>query len=239
MLAAYTAGDYFEGGSIGYDSYARQQDALRTTFERVTRGLVRAGASGGDLLEIGSGYGLFLDAARPAFRSLLGTEYSEAAAASARSRGHDVRVGGVEAVPGERTFDCIVATHVVEHVYDPRAYVARLLPLLRPGGRVLLATPDMGSAWRQVMGRRWPSFKPPEHVLYFDRRTLRALLVDGGFEDIRPFPYLHSFPLGLILRKLGARSPERRLGRVGEIAVPLPWTTLALIARKPRRPDQG
>ena len=209
------------------------------TFDRVVRGLVRAGASGGDLLEIGAGYGLFLDAARPAFRSVLGTEYAEAAAAAARSRGHDVRVGGIDTVPADRTFDCIVATHVVEHVYDPRGYVARVMSLLRPGGRLLLATPDMGSPWRHALGRRWPSFKAPEHVLYFDRRTLRALLDAAGFEDIRPFGYLHSFPLALILRKLGARSAERRLGRVGEIPIPLPGTTLALIARRPGRSDQG
>ena len=237
MLAVYASGDYFEGAAVGYDSYARQRTALRATFDRVSKALVRMGASGGDLLEVGAGYGLFLEAVGPASRSVMGTEYSDAVAADGRARGLDLRTGGVDAVPPDRRFDCIVGTHVIEHVYDPRAFVASLVYRLRPGGFLLLATPDMGSPWRRAMGRRWPSFKVPEHVIYFDRRTLRALLVDAGLEDVRPFPYLHSFPLALIFRKLGARSAERRLGSVGEIPIPLPWTTLALIARKPGRPD--
>ena len=239
MLAIYASGDYFEGAAVGYDSYARQRAALRATFDRVSKALVRMGAPGGDLLEVGAGYGLFLEAIRPAYGSVMGTEYSDAVAADGRSRGLDLRTGGIDAVPADRRFDCIVGAHVIEHVYDPRAFVAGLVDRLRPGGYLLLATPDMGSPWRRAMGRRWPSFKVPEHVTYYDRRTLRALLVDARLEDIRPFPYLHSFPLALIFRKLGAKSAERRLGRVGEIPIPLPWTTLALIARKPGRPDQG
>lgn len=239
MLAVYASGDYFEGEAIGYDSYAYQHVALRTTFERVARELVRAGASGGDLLEVGAGYGLFLEAVAPVSRSVMGTDFADAVAASARSRGLDVRTGGLDAVPAGMSFDCIVGAHVIEHVYDPRAFVSSLVDRLRPGGYVVLGTPDMGSPWRRAMGRRWPSFKVPEHVVYFDRRTLRTLLIDAGLEDVRPFRYLHSFPLALIFRKLGAKSAERRLGRLGQIPIPIPWTTLALIARKPAVPDQG
>ena len=239
MLAVYASGDYFEGEAIGYDDYAYQHIALRATFERVSRELVRAGVSGGDLLEVGAGHGLFLEAVAPGSRSVMGTELADAVAAAARSRGLDVRTGGLDAVPADRTFDCIVGAHVIEHVYDPRAFVSSVVDRLRPGGYLLLGTPDMGSPWRRAMGRRWPSFKVPEHVLYFDRRTLRAVLVGAGLEDIRPFRYLHSFPLALIFRKLGAKSPERRLGRLGQIPIPMPWTTLALIARKPAIRDQG
>jgi SAM-dependent methyltransferase len=239
MLDLYRTGDYFEGREVGYDSYAEQEAALRATFRRVAKDLVKAGYAGGDLLEVGAGFGYLLETVRPDFRSVMGTEYAAAAAEAAQARGLDVRVGGLDAVPADRMFDCIVGAHVIEHVYDPRAFVGELMTRLRPGGRVILGTPDMGSAWRRLMGRRWPSFKVPEHVLYFDRPTLTALLIDAGFEDVRSLPYLHSFPLSLIFGKLGVRSASRRLGALGRLPVPLPATTLALSGRKPGDRSQG
>jgi SAM-dependent methyltransferase len=233
MLAAYSSGGYFDGRAIGYDDYAVQEEALRSTFRRVSSGLVRAGYSGGDLLEIGAGYGFLLDALRPSFRSVMGTEFASEAATRAQQRGLDVRLGGLDELAGDLTFDCIVATHVIEHVYAPRAFIDAVRARLRPGGVVLLGTPDMGSVWRRVMGPRWPSFKVPEHVLYFDRAHLSQLLRDAGMEDVRSFPFLHSFPVSLILTKLGMASAGRRLGSVGRIPIPLPATTLALTARRP------
>jgi len=233
MLVLYQRGDYFEGGDLGYDSYADQTRALRATFRRVAHNLVRSGLAGGDLLDVGCGYGLLLDQARGAFRSLAGTELSDEAAAQARRRGLDVVTGGLDALPGDRTFDCIVCAHVIEHVYDPRSFVATLRERLRPGGSVVIATPDMGSAWRRSLRSRWPSFKVPEHVLYFDRRTLARLLDEAGFDDVREFPYPHAFPLALIADKVGLGALGRLSNRLRSVSVWLPATTLALSARRP------
>lgn len=235
MLDLYRSGEYFEGGEVGYQSYSDQEPALRATFRRVTRELVRSGFAGGDLLEVGCGYGFLLEEAKGSFRSVIGTEFSEGAAAAARSRGLDVVTGGLDALPdANRQFDCIVSAHVVEHVYDPRAFVGTLRGRLHPGGALVLGTPDIGSGWRRTMHRRWPSFKIPEHVLYFDRRSLARLLRESGMEDIHTFPYPHSFPLALVIRKLGLQSLAKRLGRISRTPIWLPATTLALSARRPR-----
>src|SRR4030095_8598990 len=61
---------------------------------------------------------------------------------------------------------------VSAHLYQPRAFVRRLATLLRPGGRVALATPNYDSWLRRLLGRRTVSFKIPEHVAYYDPRTL-------------------------------------------------------------------
>lgn len=233
MLELYRSGEYFEGGEMGYDSYEEQEGALRATYRRLVRQLVRAGYAGGDLLEVGCGYGFLLEEARRAFNSCTGTEFSADAARAARARGLAVFVGGIDGLPVGSTFDCIVAAHVVEHVYDPHAFVAGLRDLLRPGGRMVLGTPDMGSAWRRTMGARWPSFKIPEHVMYFDRRSLTRLLSDAGMEEVRPFPFPHAFPLSLVAKKVGMGFIARRLGRAGAIPVWLPATTLAASARRP------
>jgi SAM-dependent methyltransferase len=237
MLEMYSSSEYYEGGEIGYDSYGVQELALRATFRRTVRELVRSGFAGGDLLEVGCGYGYMLEEAGSAFRHVTGTEYSRRAAASARERGLDVVTGGTADLPPDASFDCVISAHVVEHVYDPPSFVSGLVELLRPGGVLVLATPDMGSLWRRAMGSRWPSFKLPEHVVYFDRPSLQRLLTGAGLEDVRPFPYPHAFPLALIVSKLGL--PGELVGRLGGMPIWLPATTLALSARQRRQPAEG
>jgi SAM-dependent methyltransferase len=239
MLELYDSSEYYEGGTVGYESYSAQEPSLRTTFERVVRQLVDAGMAGGDLLEIGCGQGFFLDAARSAFRSSTGTEYSQAAVASARARGLDVVAGGIDELPPEARYDCIFSGHVLEHVYEPRPFVAQLVARLRPNGVLVLGTPDMGSVWRRVMGSRWPSYKIPEHVTYFDRTTLRRLLDDSGLEDVKPFDYRHAFPIALVLRRLGLGAVAGRLGRLATTPLWLPATTLAMSGRKPATESGG
>jgi len=233
MLELYRSGEYYEGGLVGYDSYSGQEAALRATFGRIVDELVRAGFGGGDLLEVGCGYGYFLEAARPAFTTVLGTEFSQTAAAAARGRGLDVITGGLADLPAGARFDCVFSGHVVEHIYDPRAFVAGLHELLRPGGVIVLGAPDSGSFLARTMGSRWPSFKIPEHVVYFDRATLSRLMADAGLEDVRPFHYPHAFPLALVFKRLGLGWLGDRSGRLGRVPIWLPATTVAVSGRRP------
>jgi hypothetical protein len=79
------------------------------------------------------------------------------------------------------------------------------------------------------MGRRWPSFKVPEHVVYFDFDSLKKLLVNAGLSEVRALPYPHAFPMGLLAAKFGLSLPQV-LARVN---VWVPATTVAAYARVP------
>lgn len=225
MTDRYVRGDYFEGD--GYASYESQEASLRRTFRRLLGQLDRAGLAGGDVLEVGCGYGYFLDEAQGHFRARYGTEMS-VRAVDRMARG-DVTVfaGGLEAVPADLRVDAIVAFHVIEHIYDPCAFLAEARRFLRPGGAVVLAAPDMAGFWRHVLGRRWPSFKIPEHVAFYDRGTLADLMRRSGLRDIRRIPYLHDFPLGEIVGKAGLPAPSP----LARLPVPLPATTVCLAGR--------
>jgi SAM-dependent methyltransferase len=239
MRAMYESGEYFEGGAAGYDSYLAQEPALRATFRSVVANLVKAGFAGGELLEVGSGYGYFLDEARAAFSAITGTELSARAAAAARSLGLPVVTGGLDALPVAARFDCIFSGHVIEHVYEPAFFMARLVGLLRPGGVLVLGTPDGGSGWRRLMGSRWPSYKLPEHVVFYDRQALARLFAEAGLINVRPFPYPHAFPLALILQRLGLGWLARRSGHLGRQALWLPATTTAMSGRRREGPADG
>jgi hypothetical protein len=77
------------------------------------------------------------------------------------------------------------------------------------------------------MGRRWPSLKAPEHILYFDYRSLSSLMRRAGLSDIRRLPYPHAFPLSLIAAKFGFKLPPW----LGHIKVWVPATTVAAYGR--------
>jgi SAM-dependent methyltransferase len=224
MLALYRQDQYFSGNDEGgYDDYAAQELALRATFRRLLKTFAARVKTGGTLLEVGCGFGFLLDEARPYFSRRVGTDFSTRAVGIAQSRADQVHVGGIETIAESERFDCVVAVHVIEHVYHPHKFVETLLERIRPGGSLLIAAPDMGSFWRKFMGSRWPSFKLPEHVLYFDANTLEKVLRECGVQKVTRMPYPHAFPLPLIASKVGVRLPER----LGRYNLWLPATTIA------------
>jgi len=225
MYRAYSEDNYFEGGDSGYSdtSYALQERALRSTFKRLLRNMQKRKLTGGALLEVGCGYGYLLEEAKEFFSLRVGTEFSRQGMMLASTRADRVYEGGIEQLPATLKFDCVLATHVIEHVYKPLEFVGRLIDHTKPGGKVVLAAPDMGGLLRKLMGRRWPSFKIPEHVLYFDATTLSSLMRQRGLLDVRLLPYPHAFPLGLIAAKLGLPFPSA----LGGANVWVPTTTIA------------
>ncbi len=231
MQEVYRQPSYYEGGACGYadTSYIAQEPALRATFKRLLHNLAKRGLTDGQLLEIGCGYGYLLDEARAFFDDRVGTEFSSQGAEIARATGAEVFVGGIEQVPAERKFDCVIATQVIEHVYEPLSFVKQLADLTTSGGHIVLATPDIGGALRRVMGRRWPSFKVPEHVVYFEFRTLSSLMRQAGLSDVRRLPYPHAFPFGLIATKFGFTLPPL----LAHLKVWVPATTVATYGRVP------
>lgn len=230
-VALYQTDDYYAGtDGGGYGDYRAQEVALRLTFRRFLNRLQTAGMAGGDLLEVGCAYGFLLDEARPFFTRRAGIDFSSEALVSARPLADKVYLGNLEAVDDGSKYQTVLATQVIEHVYDPRRFVDQATRLLEPGGWLVLATPNMGSGWRRLMGRRWPSFKTPEHVTYFDRSTLGNLLTGAGLGQITEIPYPHAFPLALVAAKLGLGVPPRWAGT----SLWIPATTLAMAGRKVR-----
>lgn len=226
MRSFYTNDSYFEGGDSGYSdtSYGDQERALSATFKRLMRNLHKRGLTGGSLLEVGCGYGYLLEEAVEYFSSRVGTEFSAQGVKLSATKADKVYEGGIEQIPADDQFDFVIATHVIEHIYQPQEFVKQLISHVKPNGTVVLAAPDMGGMLRKVMGHRWASFKIPEHVIYFDADTLSTLMKQTGLTDIQRLPYPHAFPLALIASKFGLPMPSA----LGKANIWVPATTIAL-----------
>ncbi len=188
LLAAQYDRDYFhcsEPTFGGYEDYEADRAEITRTFRRRMRQLAPfVGAAAPRLLDVGCATGIFLEVARDAGWSGEGLDISEYALARAREKGFAARPGTLaDADFSPRSFDVLTLWDVVEHLPDPAGALARAHRLLRPGGTLALSTPDAGSLLARLLGRRWLGFRPiDEHLYFFSRRTLAAMLAAAGFE---------------------------------------------------------
>lgn len=178
----YSSADYFEGSDrSGYADYAEQRKVFAMTFRAKLQLLLRHGPVA-DLLEIGCGPGFFLEVAREAgVARAVGVDRNPWAIEIARRAGLDARVGSIEQFDESASFDAVAMLDVIEHIPDPAPFLAAVRRRLRPGGRLLIMTPNLCSTLARFSGRRWVSFKIPEHVLYFTPGSLARVLAQSGF----------------------------------------------------------
>ena len=168
-LAPYHGMQYY-GGRHGVTE--RMCMARRLRF-------VRQVASAGRLLDFGCGDGGFLAAARAVGWGTTGVEMSPD---DARAKGLDV-VERVEDAAGP--FDVITLWHSLEHVRSPRQCLESLVPLLAPGGHVLIAVPNRASWQAQLFGANWFHIDVPRHLSHFTPLAMTRLLAATGLEVAR------------------------------------------------------
>jgi 2-polyprenyl-3-methyl-5-hydroxy-6-metoxy-1,4-benzoquinol methylase len=141
------------------------------------------------LLDLGCGDGAFLRQAQAGGWQVQGLDPDPQAVAEARRQGLPVREGGLEALAGQAgAFDLITLSHVIEHVHDPAALLADCHRLLKPGGSLWLATPNLDAGGHALFGRHWRGLEAPRHLVLFHEDGLRRLLAAAGFVTTRRLP---------------------------------------------------
>ena len=168
---------------------------------------LRYPGKGARVLDIGCGNGRVMMQLRSVGWHVSGVEPDPKSAAQAREAGLDVRVGQLE--PGawpERYFDAITMNHVIEHLHDPIGILRTCAQLLKPGGAISIATPNLRSRGHEIFGRDWLHLDTPRHLVLFSPNSLRKCLEASGF---RPEPDLRLEPTAT---EIFRRSMHIRLG---------------------------
>jgi 2-polyprenyl-3-methyl-5-hydroxy-6-metoxy-1,4-benzoquinol methylase len=151
--------------------------------------IVLKSVRGGQLIDLGCSTGLFLHAVRDAGFAVQGLEFSPQRAAFARTHfGLEVANGALaDQDYRPASFDVVTSFDVIEHVPDPMAELRRIYALLKPGGSVILSTPNIEGLFPRLSYRfakwlgYWPHPEPPYHLYQFSVRTLSAMLAKAGF----------------------------------------------------------
>jgi SAM-dependent methyltransferase len=184
----YPAGYWYQPEAAAADRLAElwRRLALRDHL-RFARRALAAATPGGLVLDVGCGGGLFLRELAPAAHPVLGLDFSLDAARVAWSANGVPAVCATLAQAPLATASCSLITmyHVLEHLYDPAAYLEAARRLLKPGGRLVVQVPN-ASCWQFLMfGENWNGLDIPRHLLDFRERDLRLLLEHCGFEVLR------------------------------------------------------
>jgi SAM-dependent methyltransferase len=181
----------------------------------------------GRILDVGCGLGYLLSAVDERWEK-HGIELSRFAAEYASREGL-VHVGDLRSANyPTHHFDVLVLYHVIEHMHDPVAEIEEIFRVLRPGGALIVGTPDFDSACARRYGEKYRMLNDQTHVSLFTRESLERFLWDHGFcVDRAEFPYFETRHF----------NPEalQRLFQADQMSPPFYGNIMTLYCHKPVR----
>jgi 2-polyprenyl-3-methyl-5-hydroxy-6-metoxy-1,4-benzoquinol methylase len=107
-------------------------------------------------------------------------------------------------------FDLVTASHVVEHLHDPSAVLAKARIWLRDDGQLRISLPNVDSLESRLFGRLWFGLDLPRHLYHFSPRTLSAMLERCGFGSIRIVPEYQADSLAASVASVAGAVRRRR-----------------------------
>lgn len=200
----------------------------------------RYGRRGGNLLEIGCGLGHLVGQLEPHFHTWA-IDINRWALEKARQVAAKTCLihASAEELPfADRIFDVVLIKHIVEHLPHPERAIAEIGRITRPGGLLILATPNLDSLLRPLKGERWIGFQDPTHISLKPPQEWLNLIRQAGFSPQRVFadgfwdvPYVPFIPARF--QKLLFGAPGGFQAITGLIFVPLRWgESMIVIAQR-------
>jgi ubiquinone/menaquinone biosynthesis C-methylase UbiE len=220
------AGDYqYRALQSGHPMQRFWHRGKLTLVERLVR---RHLTSGSRLLEIGCGAGNLLMQAVVKDSFPVALDLSMQALTFVRSRleeaasGPDApcayacvqSIGELLPLP-DNHFDCVILSEVIEHLPIPKVSILEAARVLRPGGRLLVTTPNYRSLWPVMewmvdRSNKAPRMAGEQHISKFNPTSLRRLLADCGL-DVEYFGTIYN--LSPFLSLVSQPSAEKQLAR--------------------------
>jgi len=139
---------------------------------------------GASVIDIGCGSGLLVDRLAKIGYQATGLDWSRSAIEYARKyyQGEYILVNVEQGLDVSRKFDCVVASHILEHLENPHEFLQSVKGLLEPDGYLVIAVPnfawyDQDSTYRSVS-----TIFDPEHVVGYSPVGMRKLLEMNGYK---------------------------------------------------------
>jgi 2-polyprenyl-3-methyl-5-hydroxy-6-metoxy-1,4-benzoquinol methylase len=183
----------------------------RLTHQHYIR-LIRRHLSSGKLanahiLDVGTGSGSFLAEVKRNFAGmkLSGLEYDDRLVAQTNAQlGSPIcRQGNAETFNLGTQFDIVTSFQVIEHLYNPEAFIINCRKHLKPDGVLLITTPNLNCVSKSVLKDKWHGFRD-DHVSLKAAHEWKHLVEVAGLTPLYTgttffsgMPLLNRFPLGV------------------------------------------
>jgi 2-polyprenyl-3-methyl-5-hydroxy-6-metoxy-1,4-benzoquinol methylase len=191
--------------------YGKENVRFNPFFEYLTRLFRRRRAAvlhnripRGPVLDVGCGRGFILNYLRSLGYEAHGMEFSPTAAwHAANVLKLDVSTGDFLASPHKKDhFHAVIFWHSLEHFHNPVEALSRARQLLKPGGLLAVAVPNIDSLQARLFGRHWFHLDIPRHYFHFGAKSLEAVLTRQHFRIVQldhfsfeqnPYGWIQSF----------------------------------------------
>jgi len=192
--------------SPAVEEYFRMHDCQQAGYFTLLQGLFERGAV---VADCGCGGGALLDVLKTMAARTIAIEPFVGYHSSLQSRGHTVYTTLESAHTKESgTVDLALSIHVIEHTENPVAYLSEIRKLIKPGGQLLVVTPNLDDVLLKIdFARHAPFFFRKVHNFYFSAEALTWAGAAAGFEVVRSL-YYHEFGLANTLQWLRDAKPS-------------------------------
>jgi 2-polyprenyl-3-methyl-5-hydroxy-6-metoxy-1,4-benzoquinol methylase len=165
----------------------KSQDSRNAWFWRVAEQIPSLAKPEARVADIGSGDGHFCAELKAAgWRDITGIEISKTRVTLAKKLYPEIpfySCGIAETGIPENSLDLMVMDSVIEHLPQPVQMVRDLSKYLKPGGTLVMLTPNMESGHFRFLGKRWTSMLAPHaHIFLFTPSSIDRLLKQSGLQ---------------------------------------------------------
>lgn len=194
------------------EDYISHTDSNRTILEKLyqavktinlkskTNLIKRYSNHGKNLLDVGSGTGDFLIAAKNKGWNTIGVEPNEKARIKAREKGVEV-LSDLDLIT-DKKFDTITLWHVLEHLPNLEEQIQILTSLLRENGTLIIAVPNYKSYDANHYKKFWAAYDVPRHLWHFSRKSISVLFSKHHYKVIKTKPmFFDAFYVSLLSEK--------------------------------------
>lgn len=147
--------------------------------------ITRFARNGGRILDVGCGSSVILQS----LNHVIGLDIRHVKMRYMRRYGLPLVTGSVFALPfADRSMDCVVCSEVIEHIPADPSIFTELDRVLKPGGLLILGTPDYGTwVWPTIewfYHRFSPGGYADEHIAHYTRASLRQMIAAMGYRTL-------------------------------------------------------
>jgi len=175
------------------EQYFKLHDSLCISYFNLYKDHLKRGDI---VVDIGCGGGALLDLMRNFCGKTIAIEPNLGFRASLEERGHQVYHSIEDCLKDwEGEIDFLISNHVIEHVYDPKVFIASVKELLKPGGHSCILTPNYNDILLKLCPEEFaPFFFRKVHPLYLTAEALETIVKDLDLDYIKPI-FFHEFGL--------------------------------------------
>lgn len=148
-------------------------------LSRVNRVRLHIPKNGSRVLDYGCGSGKLVAQLNNSGIKTIGFEPSSGARKIAKKQGIPVYD---KLMRGTKYFDLVMFWHSLEHTDSPADVIAKIKPILKVGGKLLIAVPNIDSLEAKFTREKWFHFSYPFHLVHFTPRAIKIMLDQNGFE---------------------------------------------------------